>query len=131
MAKYEVREILRYSKDHAWAKVRPDGAVLVGITDYAQQMMGSLTYADLPEEGKKAVKSEELASIESTKATSAVISPINGTVAEVNADVADDPELINKDPYDAGWLFAITPSDLDADFAGLLDAASYRALLGD
>lgn len=131
MADYEVRGILSYTKEDTWAKQQADGTVLVGITDYAQKMLGSLAYVELPDVGSTVTQMKAFASVESTKATADVYAPISGTVKEVNEDVTDDPELVNNDPYDAGWLAVIEPSNLEEDLNNLLDADGYKALLAE
>jgi glycine cleavage system H protein len=117
---------LKYSKSHEWVRREADGTLTVGITDHAQDLMGDLVYVELPEKGRELNAGTECAVVESVKAASDVYAPISGTITEVNAALADAPETINKDPYGAGWMFKIRPSnpkELDA----LLDAAAYEA----
>ena len=101
---------LKYHREHAWVRVEGKNAT-IGITDYAQQQLGDVVYIDLPESGTEVDADSELTEIESTKATSPVISPISGSVGEVNEDLADSPEIINEDPYGNGWIVVITMSD--------------------
>jgi glycine cleavage system H protein len=118
---------LRYSTDHEWAKVE-DGRVRVGITDYAQDALGDVVFVDVPEVGTKVSKGESCAEVESTKSVSEIYAPISGTVAEVNGDLADNPQRLNDDPYGEGWMFVIEPND-EAQLRELLDAEGYRALI--
>jgi len=129
MADYEVRPIYWYTKEDTWAKIQADGTVLVGITDYAQKMLGSLSFVELPETGSPIEQMQTIATVESTKAASEVYSPVSGTVREVNDDVSTDPEMVNNDPYDGGWLVVIEPDNLDMELKNLLDAEAYKVLL--
>jgi glycine cleavage system H protein len=118
---------LRYSTDHEWAKVE-DGRVRVGITDYAQDALGDVVYVDVPEVGAKVERGESCAEVESTKSVSEIYAPISGTIAEINAELGDNPQRLNEDPYGEGWMFVIEPTD-DAQLGELLDAEGYRALI--
>jgi glycine cleavage system H protein len=118
-------EQLRYSNEHEWVAVE-DGRARVGITDYAQDALGDVVYLQLPDVGATVAATASCAEVESTKSVSDIYAPVSGSIAEVNASLADAPEQLNQDPYGAGWLFVITmsdPSELDA----LMDAARYRA----
>lgn len=101
---------IKYHREHAWVRVEGKRAT-VGITDFAQQQLGDIVYVDLPETETEVDADSELLEIESTKATSPVISPVSGTVVEVNDDLADSPEIINEDPYGNGWLVVLELSD--------------------
>ncbi len=103
-------EDIKYHREHSWIRVEGKRATL-GITDYAQQQLGDIVYVDLPEVDTEVDADSELSEIESTKATSPLISPVSGTVVEVNEDLADSPEIINEDPYGNGWLLVIEMSD--------------------
>ena len=103
-------EDIKYHREHSWVRVEGKRATL-GITDYAQQQLGDIVYVDLPEVETEVDADSELSEIESTKATSPLISPVSGTVVEVNEDLADSPEIINEDPYGNGWLLVIEMSD--------------------
>jgi glycine cleavage system H protein len=108
-------EDIKYHRDHAWVRVEGKKAT-VGITDYAQQQLGDIVYVDLPELETEVDAESELSEIESTKATSPIVSPVSGTVVEVNEDLADSPEIINEDPYGNGWLLVVEmtdPSEVD------------------
>ena len=118
---------LRYHREHTWARISGDKAT-VGITDHAQKALGDIVYIDLPELDTQAEADSEVSEIESTKATSSVISPVSGTVLEVNEDLSDAPEIINEDPYDRGWIAVIemsNPMELD----DLLDADDYTKIV--
>lgn len=116
---------LRYSTDHEW--VRIDGnRVTVGITDYAQDALGDVVFVQLPVQGVSVAAGESMSEVESTKSVSDIFAPVAGRVVAVNEDVESKPELLNADPYGAGWLFVleVDPSSVEA----LLDAAAYQAL---
>ncbi len=117
-------EDLKYSKDHTWVRVEGDEGT-VGITDYAQESMGDIVYVDVPEEEDQIEAGEEVAEVESTKATSSVISPVSGTVIEVNEDIEDSPETINEDPYGDGWIVRIKISD-SSELKGLMGIEAYQ-----
>lgn len=104
-----VKSELRYSKDHEW--VDGEGTVKVGITDFAQDALGEVVFADLPEVGDEVTHSEECGELESTKSVSELFSPVSGIVKEINDEVVDNPELVNSDPYGAGWLFSVEVSE--------------------
>ena len=116
---------LKYTKTHEWARLDPDGAVTVGITDHAQEQLGDMVFVDLPELKRVVTAGEACAVVESVKAASDVYSPLVGEVVAVNEALTEKPELVNQDPYGEGWLFQLQPGEaLDA----LLDAAAYAAL---
>lgn len=114
---------LLYHKEHTWVRVSGDKAT-VGITDYAQETLGDIVYVDIPEPETEVVADTEFSEIESTKATSSVISPISGTITEVNEDLADTPEIINEDPYGKGWIAILNVSDMPEP-EGLMDYIEY------
>ncbi len=117
-------EDIKYSKDHTWVRVADDEGT-IGITDYAQEALGDIVYVDVPEEDDQVEAAEEIAEVESTKATSSVISPVGGTVIEVNEDIEDSPDTINSDPYGDGWIVRVKLSD-PSDLKNLLSAADYQ-----
>ena len=119
---------LQYTKEHEWVRRESDGSVVVGITDHAQQQLGELVYVELPEAGRTLKPGDALAVVESTKAASDVYAPLAGAVVSVNPALTAQPELVNTDPYGAGWLVRLQPADLVA-LTGLIDAAAYTALL--
>jgi glycine cleavage system H protein len=120
---------LKYHKEHSWVKVDGNRAT-VGITDYAQESLGDIVYMDLPEADSPIEADGEIGEIESTKATSSVISPVSGNVVKVNDALEDAPETINEDPYGKGWVVVVemdNPSELD----GLMDAEEYAKFVQD
>ncbi|MFZ7121186.1 MAG: glycine cleavage system protein GcvH [Eubacteriaceae bacterium] len=129
LEKYEVRGIPSYTKENTWAKVMADGSVKVGITDYAQQMLNDIVFVDIHEEGSDVTHMQPFATAESSKAVSDVYSPVSGTIKEINEEAIDDPGVINRDPYDAGWLVTIEPTNLDEEMNNLLSADEYKKLI--
>ena len=121
---------LKYTKDHEWIAEKDDGAVIVGITDHAQEALGDLVFVELPEMHRDVESGDVCAVVESVKAASDVYSPVAGNIAEVNAALDDAPELVNADPYGEGWLFRLTPAS-PADLEELLDAEAYERLLAE
>jgi glycine cleavage system H protein len=119
---------LRYLKSHEWARLEADGTITIGISDHAQQALGDLVFAEVPEAGRRVTAGEACAVVESVKAASDVYSPVSGEVVAGNADLGSTPELINQDAYGAGWLMRIRPDD-KTQFAAMLDAKSYEAAL--
>ena len=117
-------EDLKYSKDHTWIRVEDDEGT-IGITDYAQESLGDIVYVDVPEEEDEIEAGEEIAEVESTKATSSVISPVSGTVIEVNEDIEDSPDTINEDPYGDGWIVRVKLSD-PSELKNLMTAEAYQ-----
>jgi glycine cleavage system H protein len=118
---------LRYSTDHEWARVE-EGRVRIGITDYAQDALGDVVFVELPEVGGKVERGASFSEVESTKSVSEIYAPVSGTIAEVNAELADSPERLNDDPYGEGWICIIEPTD-PPQLDELLDAEGYRALI--
>jgi glycine cleavage system H protein len=117
---------LKYTKSHEWVRRETDGTLTIGITDHAQDLMGDLVYVELPEIGRKLAAGGECAVVESVKAASDVYAPVGGEIVETNSALGQTPETINTDPYGAGWMFKIRPSN-PADVDALLDAAAYDA----
>lgn len=118
---------LRYTAEHEW--VRADGdVVVIGITDYAQEQLGDVVYVDLPAAGAEVEQGQPFGEVESTKSVSDLFAPVTGVVESRNEDLHDRPELVNADPYGAGWLVTIRPADT-AQLDDLLDAAAYEAQL--
>ena len=120
-------EEIKYHKEHTWVKVSGNKAT-VGITDYAQESLGDIVYIEAPEMDAATEAGNELTQIESTKATSSVISPVSGTVVEVNEDLDDSPEIINEDPYGKGWI-AVLEIENDSELGDLMDASDYDKYL--
>jgi glycine cleavage system H protein len=118
---------LRYTTDHEWLRSVGD-QLIIGVTDFAQETMGDVVHIELPLVGSSLRAGDVVAEIETTKSVSEVYAPVAGTIADVNSDVGEHAELVNADPYGAGWLFALKPSDPFAVEA-LLDCASYEAIV--
>jgi glycine cleavage system H protein len=121
-----VPEELRYSTDHEWIRLE-DGKARIGITDYAQDALGDVVFVQVPEVGSTVAAGDTFGEVESTKSVSEIYAPLAGTVVEVNPELETSPELVNSDPYAAGWIAVIEPSDA-SDAGTLLDAAAYREL---
>lgn len=121
----KVLEGLKYAESHEWVKVESDIAV-IGISDFAQHSMGDLSYVDMPSVGDEVAAGEEFGAVESVKAASDLISPVSGTVIEVNEALEDEPELLNEDPY-ANWIIKVQMSE-PGEVDSLLDAAAYEKL---
>jgi glycine cleavage system H protein len=122
-------EELKYHREHDWARVDGDEAVL-GITWFAQDALGELVHYEAPEQGATVTRDEPYGEVESVKAVSDVIAPLSGEVLEINAKVVDAPETVNEDPYGEGWLIRIRlgdPSQVDA----LLDAEAYKQVVAE
>jgi glycine cleavage system H protein len=122
-----VPDDLRYTSDHEWVRLA-DGQITLGITDYAQDALGDIVFVQLPEVGTVVASGASFSEVESTKSVSDIYAPLAGTVTAVNGDLADTPERLNEDPYGAGWLCVIEPTDAAA-YEGLLDADAYGKLI--
>ncbi len=122
----KILEGVKYSPTHEWVKIEGNVAI-IGVSDFAQEEMGDITYVDLPEEGDKLVAGEEFGALESVKASSDLIAPVSGTVIEVNTALEDEPEKVNEDAF-AAWIIKVELSDT-SDLDDLLDAAAYKALI--
>ena len=118
---------LYFTREHEWVRVDGDVAT-VGISDHAQQALGDIVFAEVPEAGRKLAKGAEAAVVESVKAASDVYSPVSGTVVAVNDGLSDKPETINEDAYGQGWLFVLELAD-NTELSALLDAQAYAAAL--
>jgi len=126
----EVPGNLKYSKEHEWVRLEDDGLVVVGITDHAQEALGELVYVEQPEDNATLAKGDACIVIESVKAASDVYAPISGELAGTNSALADEPELVNKSPYEDGWLVRIDPSN-PAELDELMDADAYSQFLAE
>ncbi|GEL73880.1 MULTISPECIES: glycine cleavage system protein GcvH [Myxococcus] len=118
---------LKYTREHEWARVQGT-SVVVGVTQHAQESLGDVVYVELPKVGSTVTEGKQFGVIESTKAVSELYSPLTGKVVKVNDGLSDNPSTVNTDPYGAGWIVEIEPSD-PKQVDGLLDAAAYTALL--
>jgi glycine cleavage system H protein len=117
---------LRYSSDHEWVRIEGT-TVTIGITEYAQDALGDVVFVEMPDPGLVVAAGDSFSEVESTKSVSDIYAPVTGSIAEVNSELESQPELLNSDPYGAGWICRIEisdPSELDA----LMDAEAYRAL---
>lgn len=118
------KDELKYTKDHEWIKVEGTSTI-VGITDYAQQQLGDITFVELPETGKTIKAHEELCVIESVKAASDIFAPVGGTISEINQTLEDAPETINEAPFEGGWICKL--SNINEDESGdLMSFSDYE-----
>ena len=124
----KILEGLKYSESHEWVKVEGNIAI-IGVSDFAQKEMGDITYVDVPEPDDEVTAGEEFGALESVKASSELISPVSGTVVEVNGELEDAPEKVNEDAYGA-WIIKVEMSD-PSELDELLDAAAYKAQIGE
>ena len=120
---------LKYAKSHEWLKVAADGTALIGITDYAQNSLGDITFVQVPKVGATLKAGETFGVVESVKAASDVYTPAAGTVVEVNKTLDSNPEKVNQAPYTDGWLLKLKLTS-PADAAGLMSAADYEKSIG-
>jgi glycine cleavage system H protein len=123
----QVPDELRYSSDHEWVRV-DGGRIRMGITDYAQDALGDVVYVQIPSVGAEIKAGDSFSEVESTKSVSDIFAPVSGTIAAVNADLADAPQRVNEDPYGDGWLCEIDLADA-SELDALMDAAAYSALI--
>lgn len=117
---------LRYSSDHEWVRIEGTTAT-IGITEYAQDALGDVVFVEMPDAGLAVSAGESFSEVESTKSVSDIYAPVTGAISEVNAELESQPELLNSDPYGAGWICRIEISD-PSELDGLMDAEAYRAL---
>jgi glycine cleavage system H protein len=127
-SEYQVPAEFLYTKEHEWVRVEADKC-RIGVTDYAQDSLHEVVYVDLPKVGVKVAQMQSLGTVESVKAVADVYSPIAGIILEVNNELSDAPELVNKHPYDKGWITVIKPDDLKKDQATLMRPEVYRDFL--
>lgn len=123
---------LHYTADHEWVRRSGDDTARIGITDFAQSALGDVVFVQLPDVGAELTAGESFGEVESTKSVSDLYAPVSGKVAAVNGDLEGNPQLVNSDPYGAGWLLDVEVSDvtgLESAISGLLDAEAYRGTL--
>jgi glycine cleavage system H protein len=120
-------ENMRYAETHEWAWLE-DGMVKIGISDYAQDSLGDITFVEFPQVGDVFHKGEQFGTVESTKAVSELFMPVGGEIVAVNTDLADSPELVNHEPYDAGWMIEVKPEN-PGEMDSLMAAGAYRQML--
>ena len=118
---------MKFTEEHEWLRVEED-VVVVGITEHASTQLGDIVFVELPEEGQTISKDDEAAVIESVKAASDILAPIDGEIVEVNQAIVDEPSLVNEDPLGAGWFFKITASDA-SQMDDYMDEKAYNALI--
>jgi len=127
----KIPDDLRYTEDHEYVKSSADPAIVqVGITDHAQSELGDVVYVELPKPGATLGQGEAFGTIEAVKAVSDLLTPVAGTVTEVNANLASDPAQVNRDPYGDGWMIKLRVKD-PADVKGLLGSAEYKKHVGE
>lgn len=119
---------LRYTAEHEWVRNNGDGSFTFGITDHAQDALGDIVFAQLPQVDQQLTAGTACGEVESTKSVSDLYAPLSGSVVEVNTAIEASPEVINKEPYEGGWMVRMTASD-PTEFNSLLDAAAYEALI--
>ena len=121
---------LKFLSSHEWARIESDGTITIGISDHAKDLLGDIVFVELPEVGQTLDAESDAAIVESVKAASDVYSPISGEVKEVNSLLEDQPEIINSSPYEDGWFYKISPSDL-GELDNLLSPEDYSAVCED
>lgn len=119
---------LRYTKEHEWIRMRPDGTAEIGITDHAQSALGDVTFVDLPKAGAKFAAGDTFGTVESVKAASDLYAPVACEVIESNSALDGAPDLVNREPYAGAWMIRVRLAD-PSSVTGLLDAAGYAAVL--
>lgn len=119
---------LKYCKSHEWIKHEEGKTFIIGISDHAQSLLGDLVYVELPEIGREVSAGEECCVVESVKAASDVYSPVSGTVVEINEELLDNPEQVNQQPYDSGWLFKLEVENV-GELEDLLDSNDYEEMI--
>ena len=120
----EIPADLKFLSSHEWARVESDGAITIGISDHAQDLLGDIVFVELPEVGQSLDAESDAAIVESVKAASDVYSPLSGEVIEVNSLLEDQPEIINSSPYEDGWFYKLNPSDM-GELDNLLSPEDY------
>ena len=115
---------LKFLSSHEWARVESDGTITIGISDHAQDLLGDIVFVELPEVGQALDAEADVAIVESVKAASDLYSPLSGEVIEINSLLEDQPEIINSSPYEDGWFFKLTPSDM-SELDNLLSPEDY------
>jgi glycine cleavage system H protein len=123
---------LHYTAEHEWVRRSGDDTARIGITDFAQSALGDVVFVQLPDVGTELTAGESFGEVESTKSVSDLYAPVSGTVSAVNGDLEGSPQLVNSDPYGAGWLLDVQVSDvaeLESAISALLDAEAYRGTL--
>jgi len=120
---------LKYTREHEWVKDNGDGTVTVGVTDFAQSELGDIVFVELEEVGSEYDQDEVFGTVEAVKTVSELYAPVSGKITEVNAELEDDPELVNNDPYGEGWMVKFKMSD-SSELDSLLTAEDYEDITG-
>ena len=120
---------MKYTEEHEWLRSEDDGTITVGITNHAAEQLGDIVFIELPEEGDEVTKDDEIVVIESVKAASDILAPLDGEIVEINAAIVDEPGKINEDAEGDGWFFRLKPADL-APMEEYMDEAAYKAFIG-
>ena len=115
---------LKFLSSHEWARVESDGTITIGISDHAQDLLGDIVFVELPEVGQSVDAENDTAIVESVKAASEINSPLSGEVIAINEELEDNPEIINSSPYDDGWFYQLSPSNIE-ELDSLLDQEEY------
>lgn len=115
----------RFLASHEWVRIEEDGSATIGISNFAQEQLGDIVFVELPEIGSNVSAGDEAAVVESVKAASEICSPLSGEIIEINESLEDGPEIINSSPYDEGWFYKITPTNID-EFDSLLNEQEYK-----
>ena len=121
---------LKYASSHEWARLEEDGTVTVGITDHAQEALGDVVFVELPEVGASLAAGDDAGVVESVKAASDIYAPVGGEVIAINAQLEEEPETVNSDPYHDGWIFKLQPGDT-SELEALLSAEDYQQQCAD
>ena len=123
-----IPEDLKYTNDHEWIRLESDGSITIGITDYAQQSLGDITFVELPEVDDTFAQGDTFGVVESVKAASDLYMPVSGKVLVVNESLGGAPETVNSDPYGEAWMIRIQPED-STEIGALMDAAAYGGIV--
>ncbi len=116
---------LRYTQSHEWIRLNDDGSITIGITEHAQEQLGDLVFVETPEIDRQFSTGDALGVVESVKAASDIYAPMDGRIVDTNNELADEPELINSDPYQSGWIYSMEPDDA-TQMEEMMDAESYQ-----
>jgi len=123
-----IQDNLKYTKDHEWIKIDGNEAT-IGITDFAQKELGDIVYVEVETEGETLAKEAVFGTVEAVKTVSDLFMPVSGEIITFNETLEDEPELVNTDPYNKGWMIKVKMTDA-SELEGLLDATAYKALVG-
>lgn len=121
---------LRFTCDHQWLRKEDDSSLTLGITDYAQEQLGDIVYIELPEIGRRFQLGDDLAVIESVKASGEIRMPVAGSIRSINERLADEPEIVNSEPYEAGWLLCLEADEVSS-IDSLMDDEAYQTYIDD